>query len=87
MPQGEYTLGELKVVVDQNSARLTDGTLAGSILSLNRAIANVRANTDKPLWEIVNAATLNPAVRWECRTVSARCVPDAMQILQSSTTG
>ena len=61
MPQGEYTLGELKVVVDQNSARLTDGTLAGSILSLNRAIANVRANTDKPLWEIVNAATLNPA--------------------------
>ena len=56
MPQGEYTLGELKVVVDQNSARLTDGTLAGSILSLNRAIANVRANTDKPLWEIVNPA-------------------------------
>ena len=61
MPQGEYTLGELKVVVNENSARLTDGTLAGSILTLNKAIANVHANTNKPLWEIVNAATLNPA--------------------------
>ncbi len=61
MPQGEYTLGELKVVVNENSARLTDGTLAGSILTLNCAIANVRKHTDKPIWEIVNAATLNPA--------------------------
>lgn len=61
MPQGEYTLGELKVIVDENSARLPDGTLAGSILTLNRAIANVKKHTDKPLWEIVNAATLNPA--------------------------
>lgn len=61
MPQGEYTLGELKAIVDENSARLMDGTLAGSILTLNRAIANVSRHTDKPIWEIVNAATLNPA--------------------------
>ncbi len=61
MPAGEYTLGELEVVVDQTSARLKDGTLAGSILTLNRAIANVHRHTNKPLWEIVNAATLNPA--------------------------
>ena len=61
MPQGEYTLGELKVVVDSDSARLTDGTLAGSILTLNRAIANVKKYTNRPIWEIVNAATLNPA--------------------------
>ena len=61
MPAGEYTLGELEVVVDGTSARLRDGTLAGSILTLNRAIANVHKNTNKPLWEIVNAATLNPA--------------------------
>lgn len=61
MPQGEYTLGELKVIVDGSSARLTDGTLAGSILTLNRAIANVKKHTNKPIWEIVNAATLNPA--------------------------
>ncbi len=61
MPAGEYTLGELEVVVDGTSARLRDGTLAGSILTLNRAIANVHQHTNKPLWEIVNAATLNPA--------------------------
>ena len=61
MPQGEYTLGELKVIVDSDSARLTDGTLAGSILTLNRAIANVKKYTNQPIWEIVNAATLNPA--------------------------
>ena len=61
MPQGEYTLGELKVVVDETSARLMDGTLAGSILTLNKAIDNVHKNTNKPLWEIVSAASLNPA--------------------------
>ncbi len=61
MPQGEYTLGELKVIVDSDSARLTDGTLAGSILTLNRAIANVKKYTNQPIWEIVNAAALNPA--------------------------
>ena len=61
MPQGEYTLGELKVVVDATSARLMDGTLAGSILTLNKAIDNVHKNTNKPLWEIVSAASLNPA--------------------------
>ena len=44
MPQGEYTLGELKVVVDETSARLMDGTLAGSILTLNKAIDNVHKN-------------------------------------------
>lgn len=49
------------MVVDGTSARLQDGTLAGSILTLNRAIANVHQHTNKPLWEIVNAATLNPA--------------------------
>ena len=61
MPQGEYTLGELKVVVDATRARLMDGTLAGSILTLNKAIDNVHKNTNKPLWEIVSAASLNPA--------------------------
>ena len=49
------------MIVDSDSARLTDGTLAGSILTLNRAIANVKKYTNQPIWEIVNAATLNPA--------------------------
>lgn len=60
MPKGEYTLGDLKVLVDKD-ARLVDGTLAGSILSLNKAIANVVEHTKRPVWQVVRAATLNPA--------------------------
>ena len=40
---------------------LEDGTIAGSVLKLNDAVKNVRANTDLPLYEIVAAASLNPA--------------------------
>lgn len=61
MPEGEYTLGELKVLVDGTSARLEDGTLAGSILTLNRAVANVLRHTGRPIWQVVRAASLNPA--------------------------
>lgn len=36
----EFTLGDLTVVVKDGSARLPDGTLAGSLLTLERAFAN-----------------------------------------------
>lgn len=61
MPPGQYTLGELEVVVDGTSARLADGTLAGSILSLDRAVANFVRHTGCPLWQAVRCASLNPA--------------------------
>ncbi len=38
---GEYALGDRRVVVDQTSARLENGTLAGSILTLDRGIRNL----------------------------------------------
>lgn len=38
MPAGTYELAGKKVVVDQSSARLEDGTLAGSILTLDEAV-------------------------------------------------
>lgn len=42
MPDGEYKLGELPVVVKEGTARLTDsGSLAGSILRMNNAVKNV----------------------------------------------
>lgn len=43
MGPGAYELGGLKVVVDATSVRLPDGTLAGSILSLDAAVRNVVA--------------------------------------------
>ena len=61
MPDGEYTLGGQKIFVKGIQCLLEDGVIAGSVLKLNDAVKNFRANTDLPLWEIVNAASLNPA--------------------------
>ncbi len=41
MPPGQYALGGLDVTVDETSARLVDGTLAGSILALDQAVRNM----------------------------------------------
>lgn len=40
-PPGRYRLGPQQVSVDDSSARLADGTLAGSILTLDRAVRNL----------------------------------------------
>jgi N-acetylglucosamine-6-phosphate deacetylase len=41
MPEGyQFSLGDLPAVVKDGAARLPDGTLAGSLLTLNRAFAN-----------------------------------------------
>ena len=61
MPDGEYTLGGQPIFVKGIQCLLADGTIAGSVLKLNNAIKNFRDNTDIPLHEIVNAASLNPA--------------------------
>ena len=61
MPDGEYTLGNQKFQLRGITCLLDDGTIAGSVLKLNQAVKNVRDNTDLPLYEIVKAATLNPA--------------------------
>ncbi|MBO0457236.1 N-acetylglucosamine-6-phosphate deacetylase [Enterococcus hulanensis] len=41
MPDGNYNLGEFPVVVEEGTARLDSGNLAGSILKLKEAIKNV----------------------------------------------
>lgn len=61
LKDGVSELGGQKVFVKNNSARLEDGTLAGSILTLNKAIKNIYENTDLTLNEVVNLATINPA--------------------------
>lgn len=61
MPDGEYTLGGQKIIVNGIQCLLEDGTIAGSVLKLNDAVKNVMANTDLPLWQIVASASLNPA--------------------------
>ncbi len=61
LPEGEYTLGGQKIIYRGIVCRLEDGTVAGSILHLNRGVWNVYTHSTIPLWECVNGASLNPA--------------------------
>ena len=61
MKDGIWELGGQSVVVENNSARLSDGTLAGSILTLNKAVLNIMKYTDLKIYEAVALASLNPA--------------------------
>jgi N-acetylglucosamine-6-phosphate deacetylase len=59
--QGHFDLGGLRVVVKDNEARLADGTLAGSVLDMNRAVANMVRFTGCELTEASAMASANPA--------------------------
>ena len=61
LPEGEYTLGGAKIIYRGIVCRLEDGTVAGSVLHLNKGVWNVFTNSDIPLYECVNCASLNPA--------------------------
>jgi len=61
MDDGNWELGGQKVIVENNSARLMDGTLAGSVLTLNKAVSNIVEFTDLEIYEAVALASLNPA--------------------------
>ncbi|MBQ0110077.1 MAG: N-acetylglucosamine-6-phosphate deacetylase [Clostridiales bacterium] len=61
LPFGEYTLGGNKIVYRDIVCRLEDGTVAGSVLHLNDGVWNVYKNSNIPLNECVNGASLNPA--------------------------
>ena len=61
LPEGEYTLGGAKIIYKDDLCRLEDGTIAGSVLKLNKGVWNVYTNSKIPLHECVNCASLNPA--------------------------
>lgn len=61
MPDGEYMLGGLKHIKKGIECRLPDGTIAGSVLTLNEAVRNLH-KAGVPLHEAVNAASLYPAM-------------------------
>jgi N-acetylglucosamine-6-phosphate deacetylase len=41
MPPGEYRLGQHRVIKQEDAVRLADGTLAGSILTMEQALRNL----------------------------------------------
>ncbi|MGL4453896.1 MAG: N-acetylglucosamine-6-phosphate deacetylase [Sarcina sp.] len=61
MPDGKYSLGGQDVIVANGAARLLNGALAGSVLTLDNAVRNVFQNTEYPLNEVVKMASYNPA--------------------------
>jgi N-acetylglucosamine-6-phosphate deacetylase len=60
MPDGTYMLGTLKVTVSGGVCRNAEGKLAGSTLTLDRALRNIVA-LGTPLADAVRTLTLNPA--------------------------
>jgi N-acetylglucosamine-6-phosphate deacetylase len=61
MPNGRYVLGGQDVIAQDGAARLENGALAGSVLTLDQAIKNIYEHTDYELFEIIKMAALNPA--------------------------
>jgi N-acetylglucosamine-6-phosphate deacetylase len=79
LKDGEYSLGNQKVIVKNREARLYDGTLAGSTLTLNRAVYNMVHLVGTPLQDAIRMATLNPsrAIKMNDRKGSVEIGKDA----------
>ena len=63
LSEGTYDLGGQKVIVKDGAPRLKDGTIAGSVHKMDSALRNVIEHTGRPLEEIINMLSLNPAKR------------------------
>ncbi len=61
MPPGQYRLGDVEVIVGHNSARLADGTLAGSIATPDIALRNIQRFTGCSLRDALETLTSTPA--------------------------
>jgi N-acetylglucosamine-6-phosphate deacetylase len=60
MPDGEYTLGGFQVHVADGRA-MARGVLAGSVLTLDRALKNFVEFTGAPIEQALRLLTTNPA--------------------------
>lgn len=61
LDDGEYELGGQKVIVNNGCARLTNGTIAGSVRTLYEMLSNV-VSFGIDICKAVAAATINPAL-------------------------
>ena len=72
MPDGTYQLGPIQVEVKDGRCTVhgeTDGKLAGSVLTMDRAVRNVKQFAGWSLQNAIRAATLNPAQPQASRTM------------------
>ncbi len=62
MPDGEYEIGGLPLILKDGAARLaSNGALAGSVLVMNKALKNVHEITGLPLSALVRTTSWNQA--------------------------
>lgn len=61
LENGIYSLGGQAVIVKDGAARLENGSLAGSVSSLNNMVKNFYKNTNLNINEAIHLASLNPA--------------------------
>jgi N-acetylglucosamine-6-phosphate deacetylase len=61
MPDGRYKLYEHEVTVNDGTASLQDGTLAGSVLTMDRAVRNMVELAGMPIEAVLPMATSVPA--------------------------
>jgi N-acetylglucosamine-6-phosphate deacetylase len=61
MPPGEYAVGDRTVVLEDGAVRLPNGALAGSVLTLDRALFHLHQATGRPLHELWPTASRNAA--------------------------
>ncbi|KAF0109879.1 MAG: N-acetylglucosamine-6-phosphate deacetylase [Chloroflexi bacterium] len=61
MPDGSYSLKGRQVICSGGAARLLDGTLAGSSLTMETALANLMSAAQRPLVELWRCSSFNAA--------------------------
>ena len=61
LSDGDYSLGGQQVTVTEGIARIASGALAGSTLTMDKAIRNMMSFTDLPLHKVIGMASTVPA--------------------------
>lgn len=61
LPAGDYMLDDRSIHIQNGAVRLPDGTLAGSVLTMERALQNVCSATGRALAEVWIMSSLNAA--------------------------
>jgi N-acetylglucosamine-6-phosphate deacetylase len=62
LPTGSFTIGGRPITVADGAVRLSDGTLAGSVLTMDRALRNLMRATGRSMVELWPTASRNGAV-------------------------
>ncbi len=63
LSDGSYTLADQQVQVHEQKAILQDGTLAGSVLRMNEAVARMKRISSWPMEELIRISSKNAAQR------------------------